>query len=194
MDCLQPPLHEEPPGQWHCPLCPSLDMLPLDPDSTRAQHDTIPSQGPDYVTGKYDLDAQTSDLLGADNEMDIQVDNSSTDESSDSDSDSDDTVSALPAPRPKSIKKKRPAKHATGTQTPRPPKRMRIKVRSPAPPLIVRLRLPPKGKGKEREDDTEHNIFEEILSSAERDMSKTTIDSFDRARFEKSRLAAEVCS
>lgn len=190
MDCLQPPLDEEPPGQWHCPLCPPFDMLPLDPHSTQAQYDALP----DYPIGKPDPDGQTNDPSGADHEMDIQVDDSSTDESSDSDSDSDETASAPAARRPQSIKKKRPAKRTTGTQTPRPAKRMRIKVRSPAPPLVVRLRLPPKGKGKEREDDVEHNIFEDLLSPTERDMSKTTIDSLDRTRFEKSRLAAEVCS
>lgn len=170
MDCLQPPLEEEPPGQWHCPLCPPLDILPPGPDGS------------------------TSDPLGADHEMDIQVDDSSTDESSESESDSDEMVSAPAARRPESVKKKRPAKRTTETQTSRLAKRMRIKVRSPPPPLIVRLRLPPKGKGKEREDDMEHNIFEDLLPPAERDTSKTSIDSFDRTRFEKSRLAAEVCS
>lgn len=194
MDCLQPPLEEEPPGQWHCPLCPPFDVLPFDPDSTLAQHDAFPPARLDNSTGKSDPDGSTSDPLGADPEVDILVDDSSTDKSTDSDSDSDSTVSAPAARRPHSVKKKRPAKRATETQTPRPAKRMRLKVRSPPPPLIVRLRLPPKGKGKEREDDMEHNIFEELLPPAERDTSKTTIEGFDRARFEKSRLAAEVCS
>lgn len=193
MDCLRPPLEEEPPGRWHCPLCPPFDILPPDPDSTLAQHDAFPPTGLD-PTGKSDPDGSNSDLPGADPEMDIQVDDSSTDESSDSDSDSDETVSAPAARRPGLVKKKRPARRTTETQTPRPAKRMRIKVRSPPPPLIVRLRLPPKGKGKEREDDMEHNIFEDLLPPAERDTSKTSIDSFDRSRFEKSRLAAEVCS
>lgn len=193
MDCLQPPLDEEPPGQWHCPLCPLLNMHPLPPDPTQTQHDAFPPEGPNYPTGKPDPDGQGNDPSRANHEMDIRAGDSSTDGSSDSDSDSDETMNASAAPRSVSVKKKRPPKRTTGMQTPRPPKRMRIKVRSPAPPLIVRLRLPPKGKGKEREDDTEHNIFEDLLSPAERDMSKTTIDGFDRTRFEKSRLAAEVC-
>lgn len=194
MDCLQPPLEEEPPGQWHCPLCPPLDILPPDPDSTLPRHGISPPAGLDYPTGKSDPDGSNSNPLGMDPEMDIQVDDSSSDESSDSDSDSDETVSAPAARRPELVKKKRPAKRTTETQTPRPTKRMCIKVRSPPPPLIVRLRLPPKGKGKEREDDMEHNIFEDLLPPAESDTSKTSIDSFDRTRFEKSRLAAEVCS
>lgn len=189
MDCLQPPLEDEPPGQWHCPLCPPLDMLPPDPDSTLVQRDAFPSTGQDFPNGKSGLDGQNGDP----HEVDIQLDDSSTDKSTDSDSDSDSAASAPAARRPQSVKK-RPAKRATDTQTPRPAKRMRIKVRSPAPPLIVRLRLPPKGKGKEREDDMEHNVFEDLLPPAERDTSKTSIDNFDRARFEKSRLAAEVCS
>ncbi|KAF8134977.1 hypothetical protein EV363DRAFT_1160142 [Boletus edulis] len=191
MDCLQPPLEEEPPGQWHCPMCPPLDILPPDPN-TLPQH-TFLQAGPDCPTGTSDPDGPTSDPLGADPEMDIQVDDSSTDKSTDSDTDTDtdETVSAPATRRPRSIKKKRPAQRATETQTPRPAKRMRLKVRSPPPPLIVRLRLPPKGKGKEREDDTEHNIFEDILPPSERDTSKTTIDSSDRARYEKSRLASE---
>lgn len=190
MDCLQPPLEKEPPGRWHCPLCPPLDMLPSDPESTLTQHDTFPQAG---------LDRPSSDPLGADPEMDIQVDDSSTDKStdSDSDSDSDETVSAPAARRPQSVKKKkrRPTRRAVETHPPRPAKRMRLKVPSPPQPsLIVRLRLPPKGKGKEREDDIEHNIFEDLLPPAERDTTKTTIDNPDRARFEKSRLAAEVCN
>lgn len=193
MDCLQPPLEEEPPGQWHCPLCPPLDILPPDPNSTLAQHGAFLPAGLDYPTGKSDPDGSTGDLLGADPEMRIQVDDSSTDESSDSDSDSDETATAPTSRHPESVKKKRPAKR-TEAQTPRPVKRMRTKMRSPPPPLIVRLRLPPKGKGKEREEDTEHNIFEDLLAPAERDTSKTSIDGFDRSRFEKSRLAAEVCS
>ena len=189
MDCLQPPLEEEPPGRWHCPLCPPLELLPPDPDSTLAQHDTSLR-----ATDKSDPDGPSSDPLRADPEVDIQVGDSSTDKSTDSDSDSDSTASAPTARRPQSVKKKRPAQRSIETQTPRPAKRMRIKVRSPPPPLIVRLRLPPKGKGKEREDDPEHNIFEDLLPPAERDTSKTTIDNSDRARFEKSRLAAEVRS
>ncbi|KAG8213081.1 hypothetical protein J3R82DRAFT_11475 [Butyriboletus roseoflavus] len=187
MDCLQPPLEEEPPGRWHCPLCPPLDILPPDPDPTLAQHKAFPPAGLDYLIGKSDPDGSTSDPLRADPEMRIQVDDSSTDESSDSDS--DETASAPTTCRPESVKK-RPAKR-TEVQTPRPVKRMRTKVRSPPPPLIVRLRLPPKGKGKEREEDMEHNIFEDLLPPAERDTSKTSIDNFDRSRFEKSRLAAE---
>lgn len=190
MDCLQPPLDEEPPGQWHCPLCPPLNTLPPELHSTQTQHDALPSEGLGNSTGNSDH-GQTIDPSRADHEMGMRVDDSSTDESSDSDSDPDETVSAAAAPRPQSFKK-RSAKRATGTQTPRPAKRMRIKMRSPPPPLIVRLRLPPKGKGKEREDDVEHNIFEDILSPSEREMSKTAIDGSDRIRFEKSRLAAEV--
>jgi len=193
MDCLQPPLEDEPPGQWHCPLCPPLDMLPPDPDSTLARCDAFPSTGLGFPNGKSDPHGQTGDPHEVDREMDIQLDDSSTDKSTDSDSDSGSAASAPAVRRPQSVKK-RPAKRATETQTLRPAKRMRIKVRSPAPPLIVRLRLPPKGKGKEREEDMEHNIFEDLLPPAERDTSKTSIDSFDRARFEKCRLAAEVCS
>ncbi|KAF8558205.1 hypothetical protein OG21DRAFT_1595586 [Imleria badia] len=191
MDCLQPPLEEEPPGQWHCPLCPPLELLPPDPDYTLAQHGAFPQAGLDYPTGISDPDGPRSDPLRADPEVDIQADDSSTDKSTDSDSDSDSTVSGPTPSRPHLVKKKRPAQRVIETQTPRPAKRMRIKVRSPPPPLIVRLRLPPKGKGKEREDDMELNIFEDLLPPAERDTSKTTIDSSDRARFEKSRLSAE---
>lgn len=196
MDCLQPPLEREPPGQWHCPLCPPLDMLPPNSDSSLAQHGPFLPVGLDGYVARPDPDGPISGPPGTDPEMNVQVDNSSTDKStdSDSDSDSDETVSAPTVRRPQSVKKKRPAQRATEAQTPRPAKRMRIKMRSPPVPLIVRLRLPPKGKGKEREDDTEHNVFEDILPPAERDTSKTTIDNLDRARFEKSRLASEVCS
>lgn len=191
MDCLQPPLEKEPPGQWHCPMCPPPDALPPNIDSILAQHDAVPPAGLHYPSGNSDADGRTTDPIRMDRE-DIHVGNLSSDETSDSDSDSDETVSAPVAPHLQSVKKKRPPKRTTDTQTPRPTKRMRTKVNSPAQPLIVRLRLPPKGKGKEREDDVEHNIFEDLLPPAERDMSKTNIDNLDRTRFEKSRLAAEV--
>ncbi|KAF9223489.1 hypothetical protein BS17DRAFT_767339 [Gyrodon lividus] len=199
MDCLLPPLEEEPPGQWHCPRCPPLELFLSDRDSTLAQQETLATEGLHHVES--DPKGKGREPSEADSEVDVEVDNDppteddNDDSSSDpSDSDSDDNNMAdAPTPRrPQPIKwNKKPPKRTTEPRTPRPAKRMRIRVRSPAPPLIVRLRLPPKGKGKEREDDVERNIFEDLLTPVDRDTSKTNIDSLDRSKFEKSRIAAE---
>lgn len=176
MDCLRPPLDKAPPGQWHCPLCPPLELVQPPPDPTSGStepDDTLPSVEPE--TDGADEDESESD-------------------SSSSDSSLDPVSTSAPTPRPpqpvKSKKKRRP-KRKSEPQTPRPTKRMRLTVRSPVPPLVVRLRIPAKGKGKEREDDTEKNAFEDLLTPAERDLTRTTIDTGDRGRFDRSRLAAD---
>ncbi|KAF9237605.1 hypothetical protein BU15DRAFT_88618 [Melanogaster broomeanus] len=201
----EPPLEEEPPGQWHCPRCPPLDLFLPDPNYTLAtQQDALATEGVRHAIsdpkGKGrasseadpEIDGEADDNATTEDDDDDD-DSSSSSSSSDSDLDDDNTADAPTPSRPQPIKwkKKRP-KRKPELLTQRPAKRMRIRVRSPAPPLIVRLRLPPKGKGKERDDDVERNIFEDILTPAERDTSRTNIDSSDRSRFEKSRTAAEL--
>jgi hypothetical protein len=61
--------------------------------------------------------------------------------------------------------------------------------------VTFRLRLSgPKGKGRERheDDDLNKSPFEGVLAPEELDTSKTYILSEDKARFERSRVAAEV--
>jgi hypothetical protein len=82
--------------------------------------------------------------------------------------------------------------------TPRAVKRMKLKLGTQPPPpnrMVVRLKLPPMSKGKEREEKElpRKDVFEDLLSAEDRDTSKTTTDEGDKARFEKSRLLAEVC-
>ncbi|KAG9315248.1 acyl-CoA N-acyltransferase [Chiua virens] len=108
MDCLQPPLDEEPPGQWHCPLCPPFHFLPPHPDPTLAHNGAFAPAGLDQPGPE----SSTSDA-GPRNGL--------------SDTDSDETVNAPTARHPRSLKKKRPANRTLGTLTPRPSKRMRIK-------------------------------------------------------------------
>lgn len=187
MDCLQPPLEEAPPGTWNCPMCPP-SLFPLEPEVGQREGSIVSTAN--------------SDLQGRDDGPELDIENDDSDGSlsedsseSDSDSDSDDT-SPVQTPTLKQRPKKRvkkPPKRRPEQPTPRPLKRIRL--RSPAAhPLVVRLRIPPKGKGKEREDDPDRNIFEDLLSTADRDMSKTGIAESDRTRFEKSCLVAEVCS
>ncbi|KAG0708178.1 hypothetical protein DFH29DRAFT_1065885 [Suillus ampliporus] len=178
MDCMQPPLEEAPPGTWHCPMCPP-SLFPLECE----------------IENTANTDPQDSDDTTAEPEVDVEVDDGdddSSDDSSESDSDSDDT-NTVQAPTPRQRPNqyiKKPRKRRLEQPTPRPLKRIRL--RSPAaPPLVVRLRIPPKGKGKEREEDPDRNIFEDLLSPPDRDMSKTGIADSDRARFDKSCLAAE---
>ncbi|KAI6099706.1 hypothetical protein F5141DRAFT_1066518 [Pisolithus sp. B1] len=197
MDCLCPPLEQAPPGQWHCPECPPIDLLQPH-DAPLAQPGTFPIKPPQHPQRpdasesvrepepelEVDVEAVAEDNTEATEEED------SATESSSSDSGSDEPTVGAPTPRrPSAVKKKRPKRKSEVT---RPPKRMRLTVRSPAPPLVVRLRIPPKGKGKDREEDPEKNMFEDLLSSAERDVSKTAIEGTDRARFDRSRLAADV--
>ncbi|KIK47402.1 hypothetical protein CY34DRAFT_74016, partial [Suillus luteus UH-Slu-Lm8-n1] len=178
MDCMQPPLEETPPGTWHCPMCPpSLLLMESEVASTT------------------NSDPQDRDEAIAEPEVDVEVDDGdddSSEDSSDSASESDD-ISTVQAPTPRqrpSQRIKKPPKRRMEQPTPRPLKRIRL--RSPAThPLVVRLRIPPKGKGKEREEDPDRNIFEDLLSAADRDMSKTGITDSDRVRFDKSCLVAE---
>ncbi|KAG1747116.1 uncharacterized protein EDB91DRAFT_1334870 [Suillus paluster] len=176
MDCLRPPLEEMPPGTWHCPMCPP-SLFPLESE----------------VASTPNTDAQDTDEATAEPEVDVEGDDGdddSSEDSSESDSESDDT-NTVQAPTPRQRPNiKKPRKRRIEQPTPRPLKRIRL--RSPAAhPLVVRLRIPPKGKGKEREEDPDRNIFEDLLSPADRDMSKTGIADSDRARFDKSCLAAE---
>ncbi|KAF8842052.1 hypothetical protein BDN67DRAFT_979817 [Paxillus ammoniavirescens] len=199
MDCLLPPLEEEPPGKWHCPRCPPPDLFLPDTGSSLAHQDTFATEGLHHAES--DPKGKGRAPSEADSEADVEADDNATTEDDDDDSSSDssdsdsgdDNTAGPPTPhRPQPVKwKKKPPKRTTEPRTPRPAKRMRIRVRSPAPPLIVRLRLPPKGKGKEREDDAERNPFEDLLTPVDRDTSKTNIDSSDRVRFEKSRMAAD---
>ncbi|KAG2058506.1 hypothetical protein BDR06DRAFT_1018300 [Suillus hirtellus] len=178
MDCMQPPLEETPPGTWHCPMCPP-SLFPLESD----------------VASTTNSDPQDRDEATAEPDVDVEVDDGdddSSEDSSESESASDDTNTVqAPTPRQRPSQRiKKPPKRRIEQPTPRPLKRIRL--RSPAThPLVVRLRIPPKGKGKEREEDPDRNIFEDFLNPADRDMSKTGITDFDRARFDKSCLAAE---
>ena len=80
---------------------------------------------------------------------------------------------------------------------PRAVKRMKLKlgIQPPSNRMIVRLKLPPMSKGKEREEEEppRKDLFEDLLSTEDRDILRTTIDEGDTAKFEKSRLQAEVC-
>jgi hypothetical protein len=179
MDCMQPPLEETPPGTWHCPMCPP-SLLPLESE----------------VASTPNSDPHDGDEASAEPEVDVEVDDGDEDSSEDSDSESEsDGTNTVQAPTPRqrpSQRIKKPPKRRIEQSTPRPLKRIRL--RSPAVhPLVVRLRIPLKGKGKEREEDPDRNIFEDLLGPADRDMSKTGITDSDRARFDKSCLAAEVC-
>ncbi|KAI6039819.1 hypothetical protein EDC04DRAFT_2681670 [Pisolithus marmoratus] len=173
MDCLQPPLEKAPPGQWHCPRCPPIELLPL-PDTPLAQSGTFPTKPPQYFQSpnpnesvrepepELDIDVEG----GAEDNVEATEESESESESSSSDSGSDESTVGAPTPC-------------------RPSTRMRLTVRSPAPPLVVRLRIPPKGKGKDREEDPEKNIFEDLLAPAERDVSKTAIEGVELVADEK---------
>ncbi|EGN99105.1 hypothetical protein SERLA73DRAFT_160636 [Serpula lacrymans var. lacrymans S7.3] len=195
MDCLQPPLQESPPGKWHCPYCPPVDQCypPIfDPQFLSSQPETSNSSNispqPVYQT-KMDVDV---DIEGEDEEAEQQEEEEEETEEAEPEEEEDSTPVPQSKRKKKSSARKRANEEVPSSPVVRPIKRMRIRVHSPAPPLVVRLRIPPKGKGKEREDDEERkNIFDDFLSPNERDTSKTTIEAYDKQRFEKSRLSAE---
>ncbi|KAG6332467.1 hypothetical protein ID866_6623 [Astraeus odoratus] len=200
MDCLQPPLDKAPPGQWHCPRCPPIELVQPRPDVPLAPPDASPQDGTPYsiehgpdgvpLEGEGEVEVDVEVEADSESNADETDENDSPTDSSNSDSDSDEDTMGAPTPRRADVKskKKRPKRKSEAS---RPPKRMRLTVRSPPPALVVRLRIPPKGKGKEREEDTEKNIFDDLLTPTERDTSKTGIDSGDRTRFDRSRQTAD---
>jgi hypothetical protein len=76
-------------------------------------------------------------------------------------------------------------------------KMQRLRGQSPAqvsyPPVKIRLRIPGKGKARERqEEEDKRGVFDDILPPGDRDTTKTMVESTDKLRFNKSRIAAEV--
>lgn len=77
-------------------------------------------------------------------------------------------------------------------------RRPRLRLSSPKPPLpplpTLKLKVPARNKGKEREEDTDESkgMFDEFLAPEDRDVVATSVSGNDKARFEASRVNAEV--
>jgi hypothetical protein len=206
---MVPPLENPPEGAWHCPACPEL--IPEGQESMNPTHQPE-SQSPFFTTKREVSVASTSRSVaevraptrgrgrkrgagrgrGGVPRVPIAFENSDGEEIG---------TPALSKARGRiksNAKGKARAVTLSSDEEPtvssvRSLKRKRTHQLSPVIPLPrVRLRLPPRGKGKEREEEDPHGLFDDILGSAERDTSKTSITNLDKAYFERSRLSAEV--
>lgn len=174
MDCLEPPIAESPPVRWHCPICPPVEEGYIPEDSPLVQIDGS-------STGDGSLAPSSSRKNGKGRAA------------SDDDSDEEPTHVIKSSPK----KKRKPNKavikyHSDEDVRPTQQKRRKLKSFSHASPpsrgMTIRLRLPGRGKEEERK-----GLFDDILSTEERDTVKTAIEEKDKHRFERSRAAAEVC-
>lgn len=211
MDCLQPPLEEAPAGKWHCPMCPPL-LLPEfpqpPPSSSEIQaefHSDVhitdqespssfqPARASSVASTSYSREPQTRAASSRKGKGKATF----TDES--------EVESPLTRRQRRTKNNSKGSARMSETEeedqdpdpTPRAVKRMKLKLGTQPPPpsrMVVRLKLPPKSKGKEREEEEppRKDMFEDLLSAEDRDTSRTTIETTDKARYEKSRTQAEV--
>lgn len=208
MDCLQPPILEAPEGKWHCPLCPPLPPPgyqlppPLPPGMNYPVEQSLQLQTPfresSVASSSRIVGKGLPETIPATDESDVDVEGGDT-----------PTTNKQRSKKKSRSKGKAPMRSQTdeadATTAPvRTVKRMRLRLSSPAPPPppppktlpVIRLRLPPRGKGKGREEDPDDGakgIFDDVLSAEDRDTSATTINNGDKQRFERSRVAVEVC-
>lgn len=215
LDCMVPPLATPPEGAWHCPACP--EIIPEGQESTDPAHqpEEIKPQSPLFSANREVSIASTSRSVvpvraptrgrgrgkrgvgrgrGGAPRITIPV-------SENSDGEEVETL-ALSRGRGRMKSNGKGKAHSASPSSDeeltasliRPLKRKRARQLSPVIPLPrVRLRLPPRGKGKGREEEeASHGLFDDILGSAERDTSKTSITNLDKTYFERSRLSAEV--
>ncbi|KAI0346560.1 hypothetical protein BDW22DRAFT_1303490, partial [Trametopsis cervina] len=185
MDCLNPPLDNTPSGDWYCPTC-----LPLKQGKPEAASiaefepvDFIASCAPSAEPIRQPSVASSSRAVISD------------------ESEGEPEADPTPGPsKPSTRRKPRPEGDVSVPQTPSSPiqalRRPRIRISSPKPPPppIIRLKLPARGKGKEREEEQEDakGMFDDFLADEDRDVAATSISGADKARFEYSRVTAEV--
>ena len=214
LDCMVPPLATPPEGAWHCPACP--EIIPEGQESTNPAHqpEEIKPPSPLFTANREVSIASTSRSVvpvrvptrgrgrgkrgvgrgrGGAPRVAVPV-------SENSDGEEVETLTLSRGRGRMKSNGKGKARSATPSSDEelmaspiRPLKRKRRQL-SPVIPLPrVRLRLPPRGKGKGREEEeVSHGLFDDILGSAERDTSKTSITNIDKTYFERSRLSAEV--
>ena len=165
---MNPPLDGPPEGNWNCPLCPPLPEIPI-ASSSRSEEPRTELDETQYSETFQEEETtvpsrtKTTGKAKARSRSHVNV----------------------PAARLQGPPVKRVRAHRTDS-----PSAIRPETR-----VTFRLRLSgPKGKGRERreDDDLNKSPFEGILTPEELDTSRTCILSEDKARFERSRIAAEV--
>lgn len=179
MDCLRPPVDKAPEGKWHCPRCPSVELFLQEATGPHMRSNSVASTS-------YSHEIPTRKIKGA-SKVNLFTD------------DELDSPASKRSVRSRKAKGKGKARMSDDDQEDgrRAIKLMKLKVTTPPPPrMVVRLRLPAnRGKGKARDNEGDHQpkgIFEDVLATDDRDTARTTIESWDKLRYEKSRTAAEV--
>ena len=205
MDCMNPPIQEAPTGKWHCPQCPPLqeEQFMDAPHSIHAsqQFDAQARDSSVASSSRLSMQLDGVDYKGKGRAPVVVVSSDDSDSEEDMDVDVVSTTPRIRSRPKKSNKSKGRSKNMTSTladgpiEFPASPKRMRIRVSSPVLPK-VRLRLPAqKGKRRDRdEDDTPKGMFDDILSTEDRDITKTSIRESDKQLFERTHGLAEVRS
>ncbi|KAF7330289.1 Histone acetyltransferase [Mycena venus] len=163
MDCLDPPVEDMPVGKWYCPRCPNAIETERETSVASTSHSTATPRPPD-------------------------------EDDFDDDEEEEETVQVSLSPKPhKSPKTRKRANDFAQASPSRAAKRIRIHPPNPPPPTpSVRLRIPnARGRRHEDEEPPPPGLFDEILTTEERDTSKTAIAAPDKQKFEKSRAMAE---
>jgi hypothetical protein len=196
MDCLTPPLQDSPPGKWHCPSCthnPSgiCEAVPQTPE----EEGLSPTQHVEQFRESSVTSTSCSEVM-----LPRRPKRGKRTVTTPATSERNGDVLESPLlsrGRTRTLTRKA-IEHSS------PIKRPQLKITPPRPPespprrMVVRLRLPVQGKGKEKEESSDEEpakgIFDDILSSEDRDISRTAITLADKLKFERSRQATEVSS
>src|ERR1700722_891644 len=181
MDCLDPPLVESPPGKWHCPMCPPVhdsNLVSILPEPGMPVPDCdgpiVPFVQSHTKTKEVSLDEPGPDIPIASSSKIHSV----------------RKVKGKSKNLDMSVDEEYMHPHQS-------PKKRKIIIDSPAPvtyPSVkIRLRIPGKSKWRERREDVERRgLFDDILGPEDRDTTRTSIETNDIQRFDKSRVVSEV--
>ncbi|KAG6898214.1 hypothetical protein C0992_003326 [Termitomyces sp. T32_za158] len=202
MDCIQPPIREAPKGRWHCPEC-----LPFPPEDglmkvSAEEHPMTPVVREDSIASSSRSQFPKGSAKGKRKGKGRPRAASPDADHTDQDADVDFEATALSQRGRGRPKKNNPssskAPHYSDDDLPTviSPRQKRPRMRQTSVPHSVpkvRLRLPSqKGKARECEEEDSHKgLFDDILTEAERETSKTSITAADKQRFERSRIIAE---
>ncbi|CDO70872.1 hypothetical protein BN946_scf184804.g4 [Trametes cinnabarina] len=204
MSCFHPPFREPPEGRWHCPFCPRVGESGTAPEQYPAMQSPEIPEMPQYLPPPRESSvASSSRLVPLSDAPEYPI---TTDASEIEGDPSNSTPRRKNKPRRsrkgKEVSQDGEADQDAGPSTPLPTvRRLRIRMSSPAPvptgddPPTIRLRVPARGKGKARDDgvqeESEHGMFDDILSVEDRDTRETSIREADVQRFERARVLAE---
>ncbi|KAG6909967.1 hypothetical protein DXG01_014236 [Tephrocybe rancida] len=202
MDCLTPPIEEAPKGRWHCVACPPFapEDEHIEAELDLDERATSPTLREVSVasSSRSHLDKNTTRKRAKGKGRPKTV----TPEGYQQDEDEEVDIEATPVPKPRGRPKKTkptPSNAPQYSDNDHPaasPRHKRARTQqSPAPQSLprVRLRLPSmKVRAREREDeDPPKGLFDDILTEAERETSKTSITAADKQKFDRSRVIAE---